>query len=781
MEGSRARITTAEPGLATLRPTVDEQPKAAATAPPSLTRLSRRYAWLVVIGWLAACGAFVWMGALDARVQGDVDELLPAEHRAARESGYLLLQHGGDLSGDELLSVADRVHEVLDSAWIPIVAPAAERDGWLDAHALYLLPTSTHEALQQRLTDDSIRASVDALRSSMSSPFFGLTMSESRRDPLRLRELTVGAEARASWDAPALASQAAPTPGGDLLAHDGRSLLMATRSARSGQDLAALASQAVGDAVRIADVGPTARQRAAEKAANTALPNALWIALASMTLVIAAAMRNVRRTIAALLCIATGALACATFVPLTPVSAPLVILALGLASSATLPLSRVSAAGWAGLLILAGALAPLAVLEFELWARWAPLWAVIILTMRGMTRVVLPALLQVLRVPEADRNRRIVLRASPLFAILLSVGTLLGGWWALGDLRYRGADRLEVAPVSKAEAHVRETYFDPGLVATALTEGDDAEQALTRAADDALLLATLLPTEARVVDTPGALVLPSEELQRRRVGLAKLKLGERLTKLRELLSARGFRPAAFGEFLRSAADPDQVPTPGAALEGPLGRWIRGYVVDRPGGVALQTRIHLAPDPDVLPPALETPDGRTLLVQGPAIGGRMQASTFRDRLGLAAGAQLWLAAFIVWLAVRRFSVAIASGLAGVSVQAGVLLVMRFLGVSLSPALLPVFLIAGAAATLAAAGACRSAESGAPVFATGVLAAGVAQATAGLALAASPIPLWADIGITAAAGCLLASGIGLFVGPGLAALLDRPARATPEDSA
>ncbi|MBV1856809.1 MAG: hypothetical protein KUG77_00255, partial [Nannocystaceae bacterium] len=496
------------------------------------------------------------MGALDSRVQGEVDELLPREHRAPHAAGYLLLQQGGDLSGDELLSVADRVHEVLDSAWIPIVAPAAERDGWLDAHALYLLPTSTHDALQQRLTDESIRASVDALRSTMSSVFFGLTMSESRRDPLRLRELTAGVEARASWDAPALASQAAPTPGGDLLSHDGRSLLMATRSARSGQDLAGLASQAVGDSVRITDVGPTARQRQAQEAANAALPNALSIALAGMTLVIAAAMRNVRRTVAALLCIVSGGLACATFVPLTPVSAPLFILALGLASSATLPLSRVSSAGWAGLLILASALAPLAVLEFELWASWAPLWAGVIVTMSGMTRIVLPALLEVLRVPEADRNPRIVLRPNPLFAVLLCVGTLLGGWWALGDVRVRGADRLQVAPTSKASAHVRETYFDPGLVATVDTNGNDVEQALTRAADDASLLGTLIPTEARVVDTPGALVLPSDELARRRVGLAKLKLDERLTKLRELLLARGFRPAAFGEFLRSAADPD---------------------------------------------------------------------------------------------------------------------------------------------------------------------------------------------------------------------------------
>lgn len=748
------------------------EPSNAKPARPSLRALSRRYAWIVLALWAVACGVFVMRGALSAEVDGDLQGLLPPEHRAAPDAGYLLLQHEGDLSPDELLSVADRVHEVLDEAWVPIVAPAAERNGWLDAHALYLLPVSTHEALSERLTDDSIRASVDSLRSTMSSPFFGLTMAESRRDPLRLRELTAGVEARASWDAPAIASRAAPTPGGDLLAHDGRSLLMATRSHRAGEDLAALAAQSVGETVKITDVGPGADREAAKRSANDAFSKTLWVTLAGLTLIITAALRNVRRTIAGLLCVVSGAMACATFVPLDPVSAPLFVVALAIAGGAALPLSRIAPGGWAGLLVLASALVPLAALDFELWKTWALMWAAVTLTMRGMVRVVLPAMLHVLRVPERDRNARILLRPSPLVAIVIAMGLLGGGWWALDGLRYRGADRLEVAPSTKAATHVRETYFDPGLVAEARTVGDDLEQALTRAADDARVLATLVPTEARVVDTPGALVLPAEELNRRKAGLVKLDLAGRLAKLREMLSARGFRPAAFGEFLRSAADPDQVPTPAAALDGPLARWIRGYAVEDDTGVSLQARIHLAPDPDVLPPALETPDGRTLVVHGPAIGGRMQARTFLDRLGLAAGAQLWLGAFIVWLAVRRFSVALASALAGASVQAGVLLAMKVTGLPLSPAVLPVFLLAGAAATVAAARACRAASAGTPVFATGVLAAGVGQATAGLALAASPIALWAEVGVAAAAGSLLASGVGLFVGPGLAALLDRP---------
>ncbi len=772
-------------GLATLRRTVDEQPKtgtatraARPPARPSARPWTQRFAWLIVLAWLAACAGVVGAGALESRVGGKLDGLLPPEHRAPADHGYLMLRHEGDLTRDELLSIADRVHEVLGPAWVPVVAPAAERNGWLDAHALYLLPPSTHDALRERLSDESIRAAVDALRSSMSSPFFGLTMSDSRRDPLRLRDLTAGAEARASWDAPDLASRAAATPGGDLLAHDGRSLLLTTRSDRPPSELAALVTQSVGEAVTIEDVGPRARTDAAVEAADTALRKTVWIALVGIVAVLAAALRNVRRTLAALLCLASGLLACLLFVPLDPVSAPLLVLALGVGSGATLPLSRLSERGWAGLLILAGALMPLFVLDYELWKTWAPLWVGVVLVMRGVTRVVLPALLEVLRVGNAAvRRARFVLRPSAPVAIGLSLGLLASGWWALGGLEYRGVDRLEFAPATAAERLMRETYFDPGLVAHANTEGKDVEQALTRAADDARLLTTLVPTEARVVDTPGALVLPAEALQRRAVGLAELKLAERLTKLRELLSARGFRPAAFGEFLRSAADPDRLPTPAAALEGPLGPWIRGYVVEHDGTVALQARIHLAPDPNVLPPALETPDGRTLVVRGPAIGGRMQAGAFFDRLGLATGALLWLGAFVVWLAMRRFSTALASALAGACVLAGMLAALRLLEVPLSPALLPVFLLASSGAVVSAARACRAAGRGTPVSATGLLAAGLAQSFAGLALAASTIPLWGDVGIAAAAGSLLASGVGLFVAPGLAVLLDRQTKESP----
>ena len=41
--------------------------------------------------WVVACGVFIARGSLDIRVSGDIDGLLPPEHRASPDAGYLLL------------------------------------------------------------------------------------------------------------------------------------------------------------------------------------------------------------------------------------------------------------------------------------------------------------------------------------------------------------------------------------------------------------------------------------------------------------------------------------------------------------------------------------------------------------------------------------------------------------------------------------------------------------------------------------------------------------------
>ncbi|MEM6295720.1 MAG: hypothetical protein AAGA54_30895, partial [Myxococcota bacterium] len=574
----------------------------------SLRRWASRHAWIVIVAWLIGCAACVGAGALTTRVGGDLEGLLPPEHRAPSDRGFVLLYHAGDVAPDELLAVADRVHEVLGESWIPLAAPAAERAGWLDAHALYLLPTSTHEALAERLSDDNVRAAVESLRAQMSSPFFGLTMAESRRDPLGLRALTSSEGNRASWDAPPLASRAAPTPAGDLLAHDGKALLLEVRATRSLQALADRADEAVDERITVVAVGPEADEAAVAERSDAAFRRALLVALAGITLVLAVALRRVRQAASIVLCLGSGALACGLFLPLSPIAAPLAVLGLGFACEGALHLQRISDRGWPGALVLGTALLPLMLSPFALWSSWAPMWLAAMAVLLTTLRVVLPALQAVMRSKATWDPRGILMRPMPAVAVVLSVGLLAAGGWALGQLPYRGADRLELGARGPASALMHDTFFDPGLLAEASTEGETAEQALTHASSDARLLSTLVPTEARTIDTPGGLVLPANELQRRRVGLAELKLDDRLKKLRALLESRGFRPAAFGEFLRSASDPNQVPTPAAALEGPLGRWIGGYLETRDDVGARRARSHRPPDPPVVPPAREAADG-----------------------------------------------------------------------------------------------------------------------------------------------------------------------------
>ncbi len=719
--------------------------------------------------WALSVVGLVVSGAPRLDATGDLEVLLPGEHRTPEGRGLLLLRHDGSVPADELASQADRVHDALGQAWVPIAAPSAEVTGWLDAHALYLLPLSTHAELETRLSDESIRRAVEGLRANMSSPFFGLTTAESRRDPLRLREMTTGAQGQALWSAPSIGRKSSPTPAGDLLAHDGRSMLIEYRSHRPMEALVEQVRGVVDPRMRVDGVGAEASRSAAASAATKGLHRAVLATLAGIAIVLATALRRVRQAAAILACLSSGALVCSTFIPLDPVSTPIALLALGFACEGALHLQRISERGWPGALVLGTALAPLYLSAYPLWRRWSWTWLVVVLTLLLLLRVVLPALLAVLRCDTPWERRGFVLRPMPALAVLLSAGLLAAGAWATTELRFRGSDRLDFGIGNPLRTLVVETYFEPGLVARATTVASDETEALTRAADDARLLHTLVPTEARLVDTPGALVLPEAELQRRRVGLAELALGERLGKLRDALETRGFRPDAFGEFLRSASDPDQLPTPAAALDGPLSRWIGRYLSTQDDTVRLESQVHLDPDPQVLPPPLETADARVLELVGPAIGGRRQAAGFQDWLGIFALVQLWLAAFVVWLGTRSFPVALAAGLAGLSTQTGVLAAMVPLGLPLSPAMLPVLLLAGAAASIAAGRACRAVDSRTPLFATGLLVVSACQGVAALALIASAIPVWTQVGYVAAIGAVLASGTGLFVAPGLARML------------
>ena len=85
------------------------------------------------------------------------------------------------------------------------------------------------------------------------------------------------------------------------------------------------------------------------------------------------------------------------------------------------------------------------------------------------------------------------------------------------------------------------------------------------------------------------------------------------------------------------------------------------------------------------------------------------------------------------------------------------------------MIPVLLLCGAAAAIAAGRACRAVDLERPLFAMGLVVTSACQVVAGLALVASDVPLWTQAGYVAAIGAATASGTGLFIAPGLTRLL------------
>ncbi len=239
-------------------------------------------------------------------------------------------------------------------------------------------------------------------------------------------------------------------------------------------------------------------------------------------------------------------------------------------------------------------------------------------------------------------------------------------------------------------------------------------------------------------------------------------------------AARGLRPDAFGEFLRAVATPTDLPLAGAALDGALGPWIATRMDDDPP--AVRTTFLLPPNPDVVPNDVILPDGTTLQMRGPAVAVRRDRRHFQDWLGILSVAQIWLAALFVWLGTRRLTVALASALAGLTTQSAVILVLVALGLPLGPHLVPALLVVGAAAVIAATRACRARLLGRPVPPAAPLVTGATQIGAGLALVASGEPMWAQIGAAVAVGAALAWGVGLFIAPGMHALILRLRRRT-----
>ncbi|MCA9705907.1 MAG: hypothetical protein KDK70_08680, partial [Myxococcales bacterium] len=221
----------------------DDPPDAPPDAPPdearlSLRRLARTWPRAIVTVWvvLAVVVLARVLGDPGVEISGDVDALLPTEHRAPDDMPLLLLTVPPDVlsedegGSDQLLAAAAAVAEQLGAQRVPLGPPAAELTAWIDAHALYLLPVDAHEELARRLSNAAMAEAVDALRARLASPIYGVSGEEPRRDPLRLQELSREHAGRLTHLGNAEDMPAELTPAGDLLALDGHALLMQLRS-----------------------------------------------------------------------------------------------------------------------------------------------------------------------------------------------------------------------------------------------------------------------------------------------------------------------------------------------------------------------------------------------------------------------------------------------------------------------------------------------------------------------------------------------------------------------
>lgn len=750
---------------------VDEGPRTS-RSPASHGRSAPRAAGLGVVLWLIICVVLgVLAGTRDFAVSGNVDGLIPLEHRAPSGRALAMLWRNGEeeTSGQDLFNAADQIHEVVGDRWTPLAAPSAEISGWLDAHALYLWPVAEHDVLASRLSDQSISAAVADVKGRLSSPFFALGPHDARRDPLGLAAATASASAqeRAQRD-PSAGWDANVTVQGDLVTLDGTALLMMVDDDRSVPALNEELRAQLQPGLSAEIVGPVGRRDAAAQAVRASLGRLLAVALAAITIVLAAAMRRVGRALAVLACLGSALLAALLWMPLDPLSVPMLVLLVGFGCQVDFRGGRRGDLIAAGVLMTS--LAPLWLTDYPLWQSWSWRWAAAAGFVAVALRLVLPRLLAVMRADGGSAQTGFALRPMPLVGLVVAVASLGAGGWALTEVRTRGADAVDVGTDSTAPS-LEDTFFDPNAVARVRTDAEDVETAFSRAAIDARLLLELVPTELDMVDSPGRIVLPRAELDRRQVGLRELDLPARLSHLGESLENGGFRPAAFGEFLRGASDPDQAPTVGAALDSPLGRWMRRYVDESETAATVFHEVHLPGNPSAVPPDIETPDGRRLDLRGPAIAARLDLRNLLRTLGMIAMSQIWLGALMVWLVTRSLRTALAAALASLCTYAALLAGLAAIGLPLSPILFPAFLLAGSSAVLASARACRSVEERTPLLGMGLLVTATCPAAAAAALITSSIPTWSDVGVVAALGAVVAVGLGLFVAPGLANGLQR----------
>jgi hypothetical protein len=736
---------------------------------------------------------------------GELEALVPVEHRSVRGEPWLLLRidqaalasaaaEAGDSSeetietelDDEaiLLEAGIALEEALGRERVPLAPPRSEITRWLDAHALYLLPVSAHEALAVKLGDANMLAEVQGLEARMSSPLFATTPEQPRRDPLNLRELTEReAGSFGHVDAPLADAGAQVTASGDLFDPSSGLLLIQLRSTRSPAALReSIGAALVDHPVAFDLLGPEARAEQAQVQLRASGRPLLITCVAALVLMLALVLRRLVPVVALVACLVSVWLvlgwALGSFDLL---GLAMAVILLGFGCEAALELPPIGLRGWASKLVLTTALMPLLISPYPLWQRWAVIWALGYLAAAATLRGVLPAILRLVQTygPASlghDLDWRLPgfrLRPMPVLAVLICLGLTLGGAWASTRLDHRPGHLLPLGlgELEQREAELRASFFDPALVVEARTRGEsgDAAAALDAAAGDAAALSTLVPELARRIDSPGSFVLEKDELADRRASLAKLELHDRMTALHDLLADQGLRAEAFAEFVRGAADIGDVPSAQAALDGPLGPWIERYLNDE--GSEIRSRVELVGEGSIPVAIDEARLAELPALRGPAIAAIDDRREFDARLGLLVLTGLWLIAFWVWIGTRSLAMALAVALVALASECALLLILALLDQPIGPHLLPALLLVGAATGVAAGRSCRSVALDRPLVARGLLLAGLCQVVAGLALLSSTQPLWRELGLTIAVGCMLAAGLGMFTGPGIARLLVR----------
>lgn len=730
---------------------------------------------------LAIAGACVWaLWTGKVQISAGTDDLLPLGQRAATDEALVMLVAAGTnpeddaASIDALLGLSSRLGERLGDEHVPLVPPAGEAAAWFDRFALWLVPDAALGELRARLSDEAIADAIESLRARMSSPLFGTTSEDPRRDPLALGDLTQAFAGR--YGRAGAFERADPTASGDLVARDGTALLLRVRSDRDPARVLADIRETIGSApIEAAWVGPAHRRAAAREVVATRGNAAGWIVVAAVASVLALVLRRARTALVIAASVATALLGFLVLAGTADLwTIPLLALAFGSTCDVAIARARGHDRGWASSLVLATAMVPLALLPYPGWRAWSWQWAVAI----GLAGLAVLAAVRPASV--VDRSEATRTRVPPLLAIASLVAALGAALWADGALRYRGADRVALGPAgeSAAEAKLVADFFDPDAIVHVDSDDVDAIAALERAGEDARALATWVPEHATRVDSPGNLVVRVRDLDARRAALAELALPERLQRLRDTLASRGLRSDAFGEFLRSFDARSGAPTAAEMLGGALGPWIRGYVTTRAGGASVRSDVHLGHDTSAALPQVLGADGRVLELRGPSAAARRDRLRFRDRLAIAVLGQLWLGAFVTWIAARSLAIATATAAATLVTQCLGVAVIAALRLPIGPVVLPALLVVGTAATIAAARACVAEDLGQPRLAAGSLGAGLCQIAAPAALLVTDVPAWRDLGTIAMIGAAIALGVGLFVAPGACRLLRNVGRRRSE---